>query len=163
MLALDWAQWGSVQFLTFMSQYIVSQPQPAGNEEVYLRIQIGSVDRLSTNKADLILNSFPQRLQGKETPCIWTCVCLFKFLFPSYVLFPIFPHTEHFQFSPFHSISYVIFCFKSALKVILALCLYCLGDSYANGFTWSSYPSIPPFNSFSAFGEKKLTLCVTCF
>ena len=55
MLALDRAQRGSVQFLTFMSQYIVSQPRPAGKQEVYLQIGIGSVDRQSTNKADLNL------------------------------------------------------------------------------------------------------------
>ena len=53
MLALDRAQRGSVQFLTFMSQYIVSQPWPAGKQEDYLRIRIGSVDRVSTNKGDL--------------------------------------------------------------------------------------------------------------
>ena len=53
MLALDRAQRGSVQFLTFMSQYTVSQPRLAGKQEVYLRIRIGSVDRLSTNKGDL--------------------------------------------------------------------------------------------------------------
>ena len=36
-----------------MSQYIVLQPRPAGKQEVYLRTRIGSVDRLSTNKANL--------------------------------------------------------------------------------------------------------------
>ena len=54
MLALDRAQRGSVQFLTFMSQYTVLQPQPAGKQEVYLQIRKGSVDTLSTNKPYLV-------------------------------------------------------------------------------------------------------------
>ena len=64
-----------------MSQYTVSQPWPAGKQEVYLRIRIGSVDRLSTNKADLILigkvSDQPGQIQYPSITIITPALILF--------------------------------------------------------------------------------------